>query len=567
MRGRLVGSLWPSDAPGIPQDSPDGGPALAMDLPRRTTGIRKDGSAFPLELRCSCAASPNGPRTIFLVADVSEHDEAQSAMWNLTTRYQAQFKRFPLPSTVWQYHGGDFILIDFNDAAETFSNGEILRLRGSPLHSVLPPPSDIAEAITRCHREQTTLTQVVPFRRRGDSAPMELFVTTIFIAPDIVLSYLEDVTQRRHHEREVVKLSSAVEQTADSVMITDARGTIEYVNPAFEAMTGFSRLEALGRTPRLLKSGTHPPAFWDEVWSTLRSGLPYRGVMVNRRKDGGLFWCAQTITPMKDAGGGVTHFVSVLKDLTETRRRQEQEFHMGVAREIQERLCRPADPGPGFDLAGATFPAVAVNGDYYDVLKFGDGRLGIVVADVCGHGLGAALVMTQTRALLRAFSEADSDPSSLLRRLNRVLAADLDDKHFVTLLLARIDPGRRRLDYANAGHPSAHLLHADGRSPTTMDATSIPLGIFDELAVEPRDPLALSPGDALVFLTDGVLEACGPDDAEFGTARALAVVERLRGGPSAAIVDALCREARAFAGGRPQNDDITALVCRVLALS
>jgi PAS domain S-box-containing protein len=563
LNGRAVETLWPTGDPIVLQHSPIGDPPPAMDLPRRLSGRRQDGSTFPLELRCSRVGSPDGPRTLFLITDVSEHDEAQSAMWTLTSRYQAQFKGFPLPSTVWQHRDGEFILIDFNDAAEALSDGEIRRLLGSRLREVLPPPSEIADAIVRCHGRRTTLSQEVSFRLRKDAAPKELFVTCTFIAPDIVLSHIEDITRRRHHEREVLKLSSAVEQTADSVMITDFQGVIEYVNPAFEATTGFSRLEALGRTPRLLKSGVHPPAFYDEVWSTLREGLTFRGTLINRKKDGEIYLCGQTITPMKDPSGRITHFVSVIKDLTETRKRQEQEFQMGVAREIQERLCRPADPGPGLDLAGATFPAVAVNGDFYDVVRFADASVGIVIADVCGHGLGAALVMTQTRALLRAFSETESDPAALLFRLNRTLAADLDDKHYVTLLLIRIDAARRRLDYANAGHPAAYLLHAGAAPPTRLDSTSIPLGILGELPSESRPPLPLEPGDALLLLTDGVLEASGADGEEFGAERALAVVDRLRGEPAAAIVDSLCTEARAFGHPHPQTDDITALVCKV----
>ena len=562
LRGRAVGTLWPEGDHILPPqahpDDPD-----AMGLPRRLSGHRKDGSTFPLELRCSRVGSPNGPRTLFLIADVSEHDEAQSAMWNLTTRYQAQFKGFPLPSTVWQYSDGEFILIDFNDAAEVFTDGGIRRFLGARLPQVLPPPSGVADAIAECHREKTTLSREIPLHLPDDTGTKVLFVTCTFIAPDIVLSYLEDFTQRRHHEREVLKLSSAVEQTADSVMITDFHGVIEYVNPAFEATTGFSRQEALGRTPRLLKSGAHPTAFYDEVWNTLREGRPYRGTLVNRKKEGELYWCGQTITPMKDASGRITHFVSVIKDLTESRKRQEQEFQMGVAREIQERLCRPSDPGPGLDLAGASFPAVGVNGDFYDVMRFADGGIGIVIADVCGHGLGAALVMTQTRALLRSFSETESDPGILLRRLNRVLAADLDDKHFVTLLLVRIDPTHRWLDYANAGHPAACLLRAGDSPPIKLDSTSIPLGILEDLPSDLRSPLPLDPGDTLILFTDGVLEAAGADEEEFGADRALEVAHRLRGEPASVIVEALCREARAYTHPLPQKDDITALVCKV----
>jgi sigma-B regulation protein RsbU (phosphoserine phosphatase) len=237
---------------------------------------------------------------------------------------------------------------------------------------------------------------------------------------------------------------------------------------------------------------------------------------------------------------------------------------MNLAREMQERLCRPADPGPGYDVGGATHPAVAVNGDFYDVLRFVDGSVGLAIADVCGHGIGAALVMAQTRALLRAFAESESDPAALCARLNRWLAKDLDDKHYVTLFLARIDPAAPGLDYANAGHPAARLWPVGGSGPLLLESTSIPLGILEELPVEPAPSLPIHPGDLLVLLTDGGLETTRPDGQEFGAARVRAAVERLAGAASSDIADGLCREVLAWAHPLPRQDDLTALVCRML---
>jgi len=115
----------------------------------------------------------------------------------------------------------------------------------------------------------------------------------------------------------LLKLSSAIEQTADSVLITDREGTIEYVNPAFEITTGYPSAEVLGRKSNIVKSGRHDKAFYRNLWDTILGGGVFRAVFINRRKDGTLYHEVKTITPLRDAGGAITHFVSTGKDISE----------------------------------------------------------------------------------------------------------------------------------------------------------------------------------------------------------------------------------------------------------
>src|SRR5713226_7694894 len=130
--------------------------------------------------------------------------------------------------------------------------------------------------------------------------------------------------QRQKAEDTLRKLWRAVEQSADLVIITDLSGVIEYVNPAFEALTGYSPEEAIGRTPRLLKSGQQPPGLYQELWETILSGGVFRGILVNRKKNGEIFFAEKTITPLRDAEGRITHFISNDRDITERRRLESQ---------------------------------------------------------------------------------------------------------------------------------------------------------------------------------------------------------------------------------------------------
>jgi PAS domain S-box-containing protein len=121
-------------------------------------------------------------------------------------------------------------------------------------------------------------------------------------------------------EESLRKLSRAVEQAADAVMVTDCDGIIEYVNPAFEALTGYTREEAYGKTPRILKSGEQPPEIYPQMWKAMLAGNPFRGVLVNRKKNGELYYVEQSICPVRDSTGRITHFISNGRDLTERMR-------------------------------------------------------------------------------------------------------------------------------------------------------------------------------------------------------------------------------------------------------
>jgi PAS domain S-box-containing protein len=139
------------------------------------------------------------------------------------------------------------------------------------------------------------------------------------------LAELENAeAQRAQTEQLLRKLSSVVEQSADHVIITDTKGIIEYVNPAFERVTGYTKKDAIGTTPSILKSGKHDARFYTDLWRTILSGKVFRGVLINKKKDGSLYYEAKTITPLKDSQGKITHFVSTGQDITDQKRLQAQ---------------------------------------------------------------------------------------------------------------------------------------------------------------------------------------------------------------------------------------------------
>jgi len=137
-----------------------------------------------------------------------------------------------------------------------------------------------------------------------------------------------EIAERKQAEVAIRKLSSAMEKVADSIFITDVNGVIEYTNAAFEMVTGFCREEALGQTPRVMKSGKHDEQFYQQIWDTVLQGEVYRNVCINRRKDGQLYHEAITITPLSDEQGKITHFITSGKDITENIQTQERLHHL-----------------------------------------------------------------------------------------------------------------------------------------------------------------------------------------------------------------------------------------------
>jgi PAS domain S-box-containing protein len=359
------------------------------------------------------------------------------------------------------------------------------------------------------------------------------------------------------------RLASAVEQTADSVIITNKKGIIGYVNPGFELTTGYSSQEAIGKTPRILKSGHHEEDFYKKLWDQIESGGHFRGTVLNKKKNGELYWAEQTITPLKDDQGNITNYVSVLKDITELRKKHEQDLQLNIARKVQQQFYPAPITLQGFDLDAGTYPADETGGDFFDYITTQDGFLWITIGDVSGHGIGSALIMAETHAYLRSYTKMISDPGEVLTKVNRELSADTDELRYVPMVLVRIDLNNRSLTYANAGHVPGYLLSASGETLRTMSKTGMPLGVEDDASFSSSDPIELSPGTTVVFFTDGVVEAKGLAATEFGLDRAIEVINQHQHGNSSEMIEQLYQAVRSYSGNQPQEDDITIVLLKV----
>ncbi len=245
---------------------------------------------------------------------------------------------------------------------------------------------------------------------------------------------------------------------------------------------------------------------------------------------------------------------------------RKREGQMIAAQHIQEHLFPERPPSlPGFDIAGASFPAEFTSGDYYDYIPLPEMCYAIVVGDVSGHGLGPALLMASARSILRSIARTTGDVSEILTLVDRFLREDTQPDCFVTLFLGRLDPHSGRFSYASAGHPPAYVLDAAGKVKARLQSTAPPLGIMPDAAFPAGEGLTLESGDLALLFTDGVPEATAPDGTLFGESRVLEVVRDSQSEPASQIIGRLHRAVLDFRRQEVSLDDMTAIVLKVEA--
>lgn len=237
--------------------------------------------------------------------------------------------------------------------------------------------------------------------------------------------------------------------------------------------------------------------------------------------------------------------------------KEKLEHELLLARKIQEAILPKQLPElPGWQVAAHWQPARAVSGDFYDFIEFSGGKQGLVIGDVTGKGVPAALVMATTRSGLHAVVKLKEDPSAILFELNNLLATDLPPGMFVTCLFVVFDPANGRLRFANAGHELPYLCAS--ASASELRATGMPLGLMPDMLYEEKEAV-LAPGDTLLMYSDGLVEAHNPEREMFGFPRLhLLLQQHSWGQDGPALIHFLLGQLAEFttAAGE-QEDDVT----------
>jgi sigma-B regulation protein RsbU (phosphoserine phosphatase) len=289
---------------------------------------------------------------------------------------------------------------------------------------------------------------------------------------------------------------------------------------------------------------------------------------VRMRKDGERIQMSLTFSPVTDGQGRVIAVSTIGRDISERKRAERLLLEnalinreLEIAHQIQQSfLLECPHELPGLLMACRCEPAAKVGGDYYDLFVPQEGVVDCVIADITGHSVGSALLMTETRSVLQARVAASRTPGLLLSEANDLLHDDLGRAEMqLSMFYARIDTFKRRLSYANAGHCRPLLYRAQSNAVQELDADGLIMGIkkgvrFEEIAV------ALDAGDVLLLYTDGVIEAEGDRGEFFGSERLGRLLTERHDLHPREIIDGILAEVARFTAVSVRNDDIALFV-------
>jgi len=383
---------------------------------------KKDGTVFPVEITANFFFDQGRRRQVAAIRDVSERQRTEEALRTTSETLRALIQASPFPILALDPQGH---LTLWNAAAERtfgYSEAEVL----GKIPPVVPEEerewflqsvNDVLKGATHSGIELRRKT------KGGAFVDVSLWSTTLRDSKGEgvgVMALYADLTQRKRAEAEHVRLVTAIEQSAEAVVITNPAGDIEYVNPAFTRITGYGREEVLGQNPRILKSGEQAPAFYQQLWATISKGQTWHGELINRGKDGSFYTEQMNIAAVRGAHGKVTHFIATKQDVTE-RKSLEDQVRQATKMEAVGRLAG----GVAHDFNNLL---TIING-YSELLmdKFAsDNQASVYLKEVKDAGERAASLTRQLLAFSRRqvldpqvldLNSVVSDMEKMLRRL------------------------------------------------------------------------------------------------------------------------------------------------------
>lgn len=246
--------------------------------------------------------------------------------------------------------------------------------------------------------------------------------------------------------------------------------------------------------------------------------------------------------------------------------KQRMEASLKLAQTIQMSMLPTESPTvEGFEVHGWSVACDETGGDYFDYLDLPDGRLGLVIGDVSGHGLGAAMYMATARAALRSLTMNEEDPATILYQLNKRLENDMHEGNFMTLFFGILDPESRTMRYTSAGHDEPLLYRAADESFLALESTGMPLGMMDDMDFPEGQTTLFEEGDVLLLATDGVLEAMDEREEQLGRDRMQQTLADYHDRSAEEITAAVRECTYEFMGNAPQRDDITIVTIKAVS--
>jgi phosphoserine phosphatase RsbU/P len=403
-----------------------------------------------------------------------------------------------------------------------------------------------------------------------------VYGSAITAALEKCVHYVRMADELERQKKVIQKLSIAVEQSPSSVMITDRYGVIEYVNPKFRELTGYSESEVLGKKTGMLKSGETPRETYSELWAAVLSGQEWQGEFVNKKKNGDIYWEMASISPVRDEKGEITHFVAVKEDITKKKiaekalelsekrlryRNEIMENDLKNAQLIQKALLPKEIPCiPQLKIDYRYFPLESVGGDYFSFTQLQEGGMGVFLGDVTGHGVSAALFLALVKAFAdRACRKFGQHPKKFFAALNTDLIDNMTT-NFLTAIYGffkfhKAKTNRTIFTFSKGGHPPPIIFHAETKKVELLDVKGTLLGALEDMEYEDV-VVELTKGDRLYLYTDGVPETMDGENNIFGMKRLCTLLKKANKQSLEKSLDGVIQELEVYRGETPLHDDI-----------
>jgi sigma-B regulation protein RsbU (phosphoserine phosphatase) len=374
-----------------------------------------------------------------------------------------------------------------------------------------------------------------------------------------------DITERRLAEEQLrkseEKFRRIVETAGEGFILMDENLVIVDVNEAYCKMLGYSREEILGKTPLDFASDEFKQFMVTNVEDILAK--EYRiieGESVS--KDGLRIPVLIHGNTLRDDKGQVIGNMAFITDMTEHKKA------LALAGEVQKSLLPHAKPQvQGLDIAGRNISCDEIGGDYFDFLwrqEYPDAYFSVIVGDITGHGVDAALLMTAARAFLRMRASQSGTISQIVTEMNRHFSLDLlDTGRFMTLFYLTLDPQEDQIGWVRAGHDPAIIYNPDKDTFEELKGTGIALGVDEEFTYSENHKTGLSEGLIIAVGTDGIWETCNQDGEMFGKDRFREIIRQNANAGAGDILDAVYNELNQYARGLKAEDDITLVIVKV----
>lgn len=296
-----------------------------------------------------------------------------------------------------------------------------------------------------------------------------------------------------------------------------------YANKGFERLTGYAIKDAVGKNCRFLQGKDTEEEPVEKIRQSIRNGHECTVELLNYKKDGTPFWNRLSITPLKNEEGKVTHYVGIQSDITEikeTRKRLERAnfdlnaFHERVSRELDQ-ACKaqkfilpsglPSNDKVTFSAKYE--PMEIIGGDYYDVIELNDGIYGIMISDVTGHGIPAALLTFMTSFAFKNSVEKNRSTEKVIATTNKKLIEKMPKGAFITMFYAIYDSHTRKLTYTQAGHPQGYIIRSSTKEAIPLTTKGSLVGVFkNDKNTYGENEMYLEVGDKLILYTDAIVE-------------------------------------------------------------